>query len=105
MSIAPYQVHFAEICKSPEMKDMALKIYEELVSSGVEVIFDDRKAGPGFKFKDADLLGIPLQLVLGERDFKSDGLLEIRLRKTGEKIKIKPEDVITTLKEMIAKEL
>ena len=104
-AIAPYHVHFVEICKSDEMKARADEIYDQLLNAGLETIYDDRKAGPGFKFKDADLLGIPFQLVLGERDFKEDGLLEIRVRKSGEKFKVKPEEAIVKLHEMLKAEL
>ncbi len=101
-SIAPYHVYFAVIAKSDETKELSEKIYTELMDSKIETIFDDRKAGPGFKFKDADLLGLPLQLVLGERDFKADGMMEIRIRKSGEKIKVKPEEAVSKLKEMLS---
>jgi prolyl-tRNA synthetase len=101
-AIAPYHVYFAVIAKSDETKELSEKIYSELLSANVETVLDDRKAGPGFKFKDADLLGLPLALVLGERDFKADGMLEIRVRKTGEKIKVKPEEAVSKLKEMLS---
>lgn len=101
ISLAPYHVYFTVLAKSDETKEICEKIYKQLLVENVEVVMDDRKAGPGFKFKDADLLGLPLQLVLGERDFKEDGMLEIRVRNTGEKIKVKPEEAVSKLKEMI----
>lgn len=101
MSLAPYHVYFAEITKSAENKELANKIYNELLDAGVEVVFDDRKAGPGFKFKDADLLGLPIQLVFGERDFKNDGMLEIRIRKSGESFKVLPSEVVDKIKSLI----
>lgn len=101
IALAPYHVYFAEITKSPENKELANKIYQDLLSAGVEVVFDDRKAGPGFKFKDADLLGLPIQLVFGERDFKKDGMLEIRIRKTGESLKVLPEQVVKKIQELV----
>lgn len=101
-ALAPYHVYYAEITKSQENKKLANDIYQELLDAGVEVVFDDRKAGPGFKFKDADLLGLPVQLIFGERDFKKDGMLEIRVRRTGESIKVAPADVVSKIKEVIA---
>ena len=92
-SLAPYNFSLVAIVKSDEYKTIANDLYEELKAEGFEVLYDDRKAGPGFKFKDADLLGLPLQLVLGERDHKEDGLFEIRIRKTGKKIKLKKEEI------------
>jgi prolyl-tRNA synthetase len=100
-AIAPYNFSFVAIAKSDEYKKMADELYSELLSEGFEVLYDDRKAGPGFKFKDADLLGLPLQLVLGERDHKEDGMFEIRIRKTGEKIKVKKEEISIKIKELL----
>ena len=100
-AIAPYDFSFVAICKSDEYEQKADEIYSELRAEGFDVLYDDRKAGPGFKFKDADLLGLPLQLVLGERDHKEDGMFEIRIRKTGEKVKVAKEDIATKIKSLL----
>lgn len=100
-AIAPYNVSFVAIVKSEEYKEKANELYKTLINSGLEVVYDDRKAGPGFKFKDADLLGLPLQVVLGERDHKEDGMLEIRIRRSGEKIKVSHEDLISKVNELL----
>ncbi|MDD0854842.1 proline--tRNA ligase [Halobacteriovorax sp. GB3] len=100
-SIAPYDLSFIGICKSDEYKELAEKMYGELKDAGFDVLFDDRNAGPGFKFKDADLLGLPIQVVLGERDHKKDGLFEIRVRKSGEKIKVQKDEIISKVKELL----
>ncbi len=104
MAIAPFQVYFAVIGKSDETKSLGSEIYEELKTSGVEVLFDDRGQGPGAMFKDADLLGVPVRLTLGERDYKEDGMLEIKLRKNGEVKKIKRDElvqnILNTIKEL-----
>lgn len=97
-SISPYDVYFAFIGKSEEYAKIAEDIYEQMRNEGFDVLFDDRNAGAGFKFKDSDLLGLPVRVVLGERDFKESGELEIVIRKTNEKIKIKKESLITELK-------
>ncbi|MFZ8933382.1 MAG: proline--tRNA ligase [Bacteriovoracaceae bacterium] len=98
LSIAPYHVHFCTIVKSEEMNELGDEIYKEMLSKNIEVLYDDRpKLGPGFKFKDADLLGLPVRVVLGERDYKKDQLLEIKLRKSKEVIKVSKEDLIPTL--------
>lgn len=99
--IAPYQVHFCFIGKSDDMKEQAEKIYQELLSAGHEVIFDDRNAGAGFKFKDADLLGCPVRLVLGERDFKKDGKLEIKARNQEDVQKISPEEILNSVQSLL----
>ncbi|EPZ50570.1 proline--tRNA ligase [Bacteriovorax sp. BAL6_X] len=100
-AIAPYNLSFVAITKSDEYKEKANELHKKLVEAGLEVVYDDRKAGPGFKFKDADLLGLPLQVVLGERDHKEDGLLEIRVRRTGEKIKISEDELIVKVNELL----
>ena len=101
LPIAPFHIHFAIIAKSDEIKSICDEIYEQL-NGEFEVLYDDRaKLGPGFKFKDADLLGLPVRVVLGERDYKGDGLLEITVRKTGEQTKVSKEDLIPTLKNIL----
>ncbi len=101
-SIAPYHVYFAVIGKSAEIKNLANSIYQELQDSGIEVLFDDRGMGPGPMFKDADLLGLPYRVVLGERDFNKDGMLEIKERKTGEVIKVSKDELCGKLKGLLS---
>ena len=100
-SIAPYQVYFATIVKAEEFAKIADDIYVEMMNAGLEVIYDDRNVGPGNKFKDADLLGLPYRVVLGERDFSASGELEIICRKTGEVKKVTRENLISTLKTLL----
>ena len=80
---------------------MSYDIYEELVNSGIEVVLDDRNVGPGFKFKDADLLGLPLRLTLGERDYAQDNLLELRDRRSAETKKVKKEELVEQIKKWL----
>ena len=76
------------------------EIYELLKAEGYDVLFDDRRdAQAGFKFNDAELIGIPLQVVIAERNIK-EGLVEIKIRKTGEKILIEKDKLIEKLKEL-----
>ena len=100
-SIAPYQVYFATIVKAEEFAKIADDIYVEMMNAGLEVIYDDRNVGPGNKFKDADLLGLPYRVVLGERDFSASGELEIICRKSGEVKKVTRESLISTLKTLL----
>jgi prolyl-tRNA synthetase len=100
-AIAPYHVYFASIVKSDEYTKIADEIYSEMKSAGIEVVYDDRNVGPGFKFKDSDLLGLPFRVVFGERDFQASGELEIVNRKTGEVKKVKRAELLTTLKEIL----
>ena len=101
-SIAPYQVYFATIVKAEEFVKIADEIYNDLLKSNIEVIYDDRNVGPGNKFKDADLLGLPYRVVLGERDFSASGELEIICRKSGTVTKVKRDQLISTLKGLLA---
>jgi len=100
-SIAPYQVYFATIVKAEEYVKIADEIYNEMVSAGLEVVYDDRNVGPGNKFKDADLLGLPFRVVLGERDFSASKELEIIDRKTGETKKVKREELVSVLQKLL----
>lgn len=101
-SCSPFDVHFIAITKSDEALKTAISFYEEIRQLGIDVLIDDRKAGPGFKFKDADLLGIPVQVVFGERDFQEDQTLEIIARKTGSRKKIVAKDLVSELTETLA---
>ncbi|MDH5581456.1 MAG: His/Gly/Thr/Pro-type tRNA ligase C-terminal domain-containing protein, partial [Bdellovibrionales bacterium] len=101
VTIAPYHVHFATITKTSEYEELGDEIYD-LLKENFEVLYDDRpKLGPGFKFKDADLLGLPIRVVLGERDHKKDSLFEIKVRKTKETFKVSKEDLISKIKELL----
>lgn len=102
-AIAPYHIYFALIAKTEEYQNLGEEIYNDLKKEGFEIIFDDRKAGPGFKFKDADLLGLPIRLVLGERDYKEKQEFEIVHRQTGEKSFCKREDLVSTLRDLLEK--
>ncbi len=79
MSIAPYQVHMCTIGKDDAVTAGAQKIYDELWAKGVEVLWDDRDERPGVKFKDADLIGIPLRVTLGGKNFAA-GNFEMKAR-------------------------
>ena len=100
-SIAPYDVYFATIVKAPEFAQIADDIYADMKKAGLDVIYDDRNVGPGNKFKDSDLLGLPYRVVMGERDFGASGELEVIERKTGAIVKVKRDDLISTLKNLL----
>ncbi len=83
-ALAPWQVHLVSLAKEddPE-RAVAEQLYEELLSSELEVIYDDRDAGPGQKLKDAELVGCPLRVVVGRRGL-ADGIFEASERMSGE---------------------
>jgi len=76
ITVAPYQVHFVSLAKDPEVGE---KIYDELQKAGIEVLFDDRKESAGVKFKDADLIGLPIRITIGNRSLQN-GKAEVKLR-------------------------
>ena len=102
LSVAPYQVCITPLGVVPGSPVMALaeKLYAELMAAGVEVILDDRDDRPGVKFKDADLVGFPLRLAIGEKSL-AKGEVEIKPR-SGAVIAIKAEDAVSRLRELIA---
>jgi len=85
VSIAPYQVVVISLSKDGEAFDYAKSLAEDLSIEGVEVVFDDRDERAGSKFADAELIGFPVQVVIGKRGFEA-GEAEIKIRKTGEKL-------------------
>jgi prolyl-tRNA synthetase len=90
ISIAPYQVLIVPVnVKDAKSMDIAEELYAALEEKGFEVLMDDRDERAGVKFKDADLIGIPWRIIIGEKNLK-ENLVEIKERKTGavEKIKI-----------------
>ena len=79
--IAPFQVMVIPLnINSKEISDAADKIYDHLSKDKIEVLVDDRDERPGVKFKDADLLGIPLQIIIGDRTLK-ESAVELKIRK------------------------
>jgi prolyl-tRNA synthetase len=74
---------------------LATKIYDELSAGGIDVILDDRDERPGVKFKDADLVGFPLRLAIGEKGL-AKGVVEIKPR-GGELVTVKPEEAVERL--------
>ena len=75
-------------------------IYAELEACGIEVLFDDRDERPGVKFKDNDLIGIPLRIVVGSKGL-AEGKVELKIRSTGEVLSLSLDEVITTATEII----
>jgi prolyl-tRNA synthetase len=105
MPIAPFQVLLLPVnIKIAFLKEVAEELYQTLLRNGVEVLYDDREDTPGVKFNDADLIGIPLRVTLGEKNLKK-GLVEIRRRKTGDILLVKKEEVFPKVKEWIDQEI
>ena len=96
--VAPYQVHLLSLgaSRSPEVADAADRLYDELAAGGVSVLYDDRDLAPGVKFADADLLGMPTQVVVGAKGL-ARGVAERKDRRTGERDDVALDQVVTAL--------
>jgi prolyl-tRNA synthetase len=99
--LSPFDVHLVGLnMKNQQVSETCEKLYKDLSDNGFDVIYDDRTGvSAGFKFNDADLLGIPVQLIVGEKNLK-EGCLEIKLRRSGEKIKIQQDVLIEKLRSL-----
>jgi len=97
---APFMIDIiVSNAKKDEELEVGMKIYEELKSNGIETIIDDRKKERfGFKMGDFELIGFPYAIVIGKK--LQDGMVELIIRKTGEKIEIKLEDVVESVKKL-----
>jgi prolyl-tRNA synthetase len=99
-ALAPYQVHLVSLPgkgeAAPEVRAAADRLYEELRATGVDVLYDDRDQSPGVKFADADLLGVPIQLILGGKGL-AKGVVERKDRRTGERDEVALEAVVGVL--------
>ncbi|MBK8944494.1 MAG: proline--tRNA ligase [Ignavibacteriae bacterium] len=100
----PFDVHLIGLnMKKDEVVNACEKLFKELNEENIEVIFDDRNnVQAGFKFSDADLLGMPLQIIVGERGLK-ENQVEVKVRSTGERINVKLDGLIEKVKNLIEK--
>ncbi len=102
-TLAPFHVHLIGLnLKKQEVADACDKIYGELNHKGIDVLFDDRDAAAGFKFNDADLLGMPIQIVIGEKKLK-EKMCEVKIRKTGERFDVGLEELNNKILELLEK--
>lgn len=102
VSIAPFQVVICALdIREEAVKSLSQKLHDQLEAAGVDVLLDDRDQRPGFKFKDADLIGFPIRIVVGKKGL-ADGVVEVQIRRTGEVHKIAPDKAVSTIREMIA---
>lgn len=102
MAIAPYQVHLIPV--SADQLQIAEEIYNELQKNKIEVLLDDRNERPGVKFKDADLIGIPVRITIGPKGL-ARGEAEVRFRQTGEEARWPVGEVVTKAVEYVKQSL
>ncbi len=102
-SIAPFHVQLVVLDpNNAELMNYANDLYSQLNKTGIEVFMDDRDERPGVKFKDADLIGLPLRINLGAKGFAA-GEVEVKNRKTKEISKLKPEQVFSFVSNYFSK--
>lgn len=102
-AIAPFSVVIVpmNMHKSERVKEAAEKLYADLTAQGIEVLFDDRKERPGVMFSDAELIGIPHTVVIGDRSM-DNGVFEYKNRTDGEKVSIAIEEMVDYLRQQLA---
>jgi len=98
--IAPFHVHLLPLSQSAQVAQAAQSLYDSLTQAGIEVLWDDRDERAGVKFNDADLIGAPYHLVIGEKGL-AQGTVELKERKTGEVKRIAPDAILATVTALI----
>jgi prolyl-tRNA synthetase len=105
LPIAPFHCIISALnIKEAPVREAAELIYQQLAEAGVEVLLDDRDERPGFKFKDADLIGIPLRIVVGSKNL-AEGKVELKERKSGEVLLLPIADAVEQVKTVVAEAL
>jgi len=105
MPIAPFQLLITMLNPKDEaVRDASEKLYSELMDAGIDVLLDDRDERPGSKFKDADLIGIPIRVTVGARGLQEDAF-EVQERAVGEREMIPVAQAVQTLTERVASAL
>ena len=102
MTTAPYQVAIVPVKYDGVMKETSDKLYDELTKAGIEVLLDDRNERPGVKFKDMDLIGIPVRIVVGEKNLPN---VEIKMRNQSEANLVPLEEATDNVVKMVQDEL
>jgi prolyl-tRNA synthetase len=99
-NVSPIDVHLVAAGKEDSIFTEADKIAQTLESQNISVMFDDRKnVSPGVKFNDAELLGAPWIVVIGKK--LVEGLIEVKNRKTGDRVDVKISDLVTHLQSLV----
>jgi prolyl-tRNA synthetase len=100
ISLAPFQVVVITMGRGDAVMQASEKLYHELLDTGIEVLWDDRKERPGVKFKDAELMGLPIHVVIGDRGLEADNI-EVRQR-AGDKQEIPLQNVAAHITKLLA---
>ncbi len=103
MSIAPLEVAVLPLMADGEVYDVAEGLWRELAAAGVETLLDDRDERAGVKFNDADLIGWPIQLVVGKKGL-AEGIVELKVRATGERSTVPIAEAVAAVTAMVESE-
>jgi prolyl-tRNA synthetase len=95
--IAPFHLHLLTVSQSEKTTSTATRLYSELTAAGFDVLWDDRPDRAGVKFNDADLIGIPFQIVVGDKGL-ADGIVEMKTRRDGIKSRVAPGDLVAHIR-------
>ncbi|WP_334332934.1 MULTISPECIES: proline--tRNA ligase [unclassified Companilactobacillus] len=97
VALAPYQVHVVPIKYNNDVQGkLSDEIVELLQNEGYDVLLDDRKERPGVKFADSDLIGLPIRITVGKK--AADGIVELKIRSTGETIEVSKDELVNSVK-------
>lgn len=103
-SIAPFDVHVIPVnAKNDDQMKVANEITTDLEAAGLEVLVDDRKERAGVKFADSDLIGLPIRVTVGKK--ATEGIVEVKIRKTGETIEVKVAELVNTIQILLKNNL
>ncbi|WP_447598566.1 proline--tRNA ligase [Nitrospira sp. Nam80] len=100
LPIAPFHVQLIPLGQSQQVLELAGRLYDSLGAAGIEVLWDDRDERAGVKFNDADLIGAPLHLVLGDKGL-AQGVVELKARKTGQTTRLDPNEAVAAIREVL----
>ncbi|GAF12913.1 prolyl-tRNA synthetase [Bacillus sp. JCM 19045] len=100
--VAPFHVHLLALnVKNEEQKALSEKLYELIRNKGMDVLYDDRPERAGVKFKDSDLIGLPVRIAVGKR--AAEEIVEVKVRKTGEQLELTVPELASWLSEFFTK--
>ncbi|MFJ7638557.1 proline--tRNA ligase [Peribacillus sp. NPDC097206] len=100
VNLAPFQVHLIPVnMKDQSQAELAEKLYAELKKQGMDVLLDDRHERAGVKFADSDLIGLPVRVTVGKK--ASEGIVEVKIRKTGEVLELETSELAQKLHELL----
>jgi prolyl-tRNA synthetase len=100
VSVAPLEVAVLPLMADGEVAEVAERLWSELAEAGIETVIDDRDERAGVKFNDADLVGWPVQLVVGKRGL-AEGVVEVKIREGGERLTVPLEGAALAVAKLI----